>query len=77
MILVHPIFHNSLNLYYYKRNLKVECVILPLVNANVFSSNGWRRSSFIIFQRLVKNCGVRPSILGQLSASRWGYLYVN
>ena len=36
VILVHVIFHNKLKLCDYKGNLKVECAILPLLNANVF-----------------------------------------
>ena len=36
VILVHAQFHNRLKLCDYKGNLKVECAILPLLNANVF-----------------------------------------
>ena len=35
VILVYQVFENYLKSQDYKRNLKVECVILPLVNANV------------------------------------------
>ena len=36
VILVHAQFHNRLKVCNYKGNLKVECEILPLLNANVF-----------------------------------------
>ena len=35
VILVHAQFHNRLKFCDYKGNLKVECAILPLLNANV------------------------------------------
>ena len=37
VILVHVRFENRLKLCNYKGNLKVECAILPLLNANVFN----------------------------------------
>ena len=42
VILVHVRFENRLKLCNYKGNLKVECAILPLLNANVliFFSSG-------------------------------------
>ena len=39
VILVHVRFENRLKLCNYKGNLKVECAILPLLNANVLKTN--------------------------------------
>ena len=46
VILVYQLFENCLKSQDYKRNLIMECAILPLLNANVFQRNAVERSHY-------------------------------
>ena len=47
MILVHPIFVKRVYLDIFKKVQQVECAILPLVNANVFTIEHWSHTIFV------------------------------
>ena len=55
VILVHAQFHNRLKLCDYKGNLKVECAILPLLNANMLLVFVFIMSQWDVFMTFSEN----------------------